>query len=763
MLALRRSRCTPLNSLRPFSIRTFRTVPRRIPTFIKKWDPTLHKSTRQHEVKIKPPIRTPETRRPDTTAVAKQDALREETWAKLRNGDHSAAILERHSRLKHVLHLATTTGKITIPSLRTAVWRAYRLAKSADKSLLSVLSDSDWNILWASQTFQSFENTKRTLHLEELFGDMTSAGCNPTVTQRAEYLECLFLNGKEYEAVEGWEADHVRIEGLDGKNYPPEHLEVGARLYALAGLADRAREIMYMLFERYPDWNSSVMVLVLRTHTSADLTKYHNHAKDIYDKRRSSTSPKMTLRDYDACFVGFLEARHVYYAKAVFGDMVKDGFLATNDAPEEVEKVMERLHKLYRLGTEVPSMTAISIDAIEVLPKSYHAHLFGQWLKLTVVKQMPEASAQILDSMYKRGYTPETYHFNMLLKALFRTNETPNVLKAENIGWRMADKSRKAHKRTIRGSDAGHSSTQEAARNLPAADVTTFSLIMQHHAKRSQWEYVDYLSRQLKETSIVPNAIIMNVLIDNKVRQGAYAEAWAIYQQLTQRSKRGERTGVFPDGATIRLLWKTLRFALGDKELRDDPKLPSPRELLKESLEWWNQCRYRYDADRFRTGLSGVSRGAISSLILHCFSYTQDIAGSLVAMHALRRNLDIFPADNDANILHRQLAWVDMSRESSAVGEQYFQTFSRQENEDRVTEVYHILLEARFKRIGEEKASRMTDEEVGDFSLNMLSELARVYMKRQYPAEVVEQMIEQAKRDVGFIGGTGDLDASQVL
>jgi hypothetical protein len=132
-------------------------------------------------------------------------------------------------------------------------------------------------------------------------------------------------------------------------------------------------------------------------------------------------------------------------------------------------------------------------------------------------------------------------------------------------------------------------------------------------------------------------------------------------------------------------------------------------------------------------------------------------------MHALRRNLDVFPADNDANILHRQLAWVDMSRESSAVGEQYFQTFSRQENEDRVTEVYHILLEARFQRVGEEKASRMTDEEVGDFSLNMLSELARVYMKRQYPAEVVEQMIEQAKRDVGFIGGTGDLDASQVL
>jgi hypothetical protein len=637
------------------------------------------------------------------------------------------------------------------------------LAKSADKSLLSILSDSDWHIIWASQAFKSFQNAKRTLHLEELYSDMKSAGCIPTSIQRAEYLECLFLNGKEHEAVKGWEADHLRYGALDGKGYAPEHLEVGARLFALAGLADPARMILYTLFEMYPDWDPSVMLLVLRTHTSTDLTKYHNHAKDIYDKRRSSTVQKMTLRDYDACFVGFLEARHMYFAKAVFRDMITDGFIAATDAPEEVEKVMERLHRLYRLGTDISGMTTISIDAIELLPKSYHAHLYGQWLKLTVVKQMPEASAQILDSMFKRGYAPGTYHFNMLLKALFRTKETPNVLRAENIGWRMAEESRKAHKRTIGGYDAGQSSDLKAARNTPVADVTTFSLLMQHHAKRSQWEYVDYLSRQLKETSVVPNAAIMNVLIDNKVRQGAYADGWTIYQRLTQRSKRGESTGIFPDGATIRLLWKTLRFALGDKELLNDPKMPSPRELLKESLEWWESCRYRHDADRFRTGLSGASRGAISSLILHCFSYTQDVAGFLVAMHALRRNLDILPADNDADILRRQLAWVDMSRESSAIGKQYFQTFSRQENEERVSEVYHILLDARIKRMGEEKAGRMTDEEVGEFSLNMLSELARVYMKRQFAAEMVEEMIETAKSDVGYRGKTGDLDAHQVL
>jgi hypothetical protein len=761
MLALHRSRCT-LHSPPLLSIRTLRTVPRRIPTYIKKWDPTLHESTRQDKVTIKPPTQAIKTQPHDTEQVANRSNLRKKTRIRLRDGDFSLKSLNILWRLKDELRLATTRGRMETSSKRLALWRAYRLAKFADEPITPILSDCHWGILWTSQAFRSSDNPKRTLHLEELYDDMVSVGRTPTAIQRAEYLECLFLNGKEHEAVKGWEADHIRIGNLEAHSYVPEHLEVGARIYALAGHADRSRQIMNTLFELYPDWNPSVMLSVLRTHTSCDLTRYHNHAKDIYDKMRQNTSKKMAFRDYDACFVGFLEARHLYYAKAVFQDMVKDGFMATSGSPEEVEKVLKRLHMLYRLGKDVSTMTTIAIAAIDVLPTGYHTHLFGDWMKMTVVKQMPEATAQILDKMIKRGYTPQTFHFNMLLTALIRTKESPNVLKAENIGWRMIDETRKAYQRTTRSSHAKQSSNSGAAPNLPAADATTFALLMQHHAQRLQWEYVDYLSRQLNETSVVPNATIMNVLIDNKTRQGAYVEALAIYKQLTRPSKRGESTGVFPDGASIRLLWKTLRFALGNEETRRDPKLPTPRDLLKETLAWWSRCNRRYDADRFRTGLAGDSGKAISSLILHCFSYTLDIAGTLVALRALRHHFTIFPSENDVEILHRQIAWVDMSRESSAVGTQYFANFSSQHNIVRVKQVYKHLVK---RRVQKEFKSRggvdLNVEEVGDFNLNALSELARVAMKRQYPPDIVEQMIEATKRDVGYEGGTGDVDAHQ--
>jgi hypothetical protein len=767
MLALRRPRCTLHSSpLRPLSIRTLRTVPRRIPTYIKTWDPTLHESIRPHNVTIEPPTRVPKTQLHDTVQVGTQEQDRKEIRVRLENKDLSAKNYYRYSRLKHLLHLATSPKKIDTASLRLALWKAYSLAKLADEPITSVLSYQEWNVLWTSQAIRSFQNRKRTQHLEELYGDMTSAGCAPSQNQRIEYLECLFMNGKEHEAVQEWEADDQGIGGFEGRNSTPKHLEAGAKLYSLVGDPDRAREIMDKLFEMHPDWKSSVMVSVFRTHTSSDQLKHHDDAKEIYDNMKAKKSIEMTLKEYDACFVGFLEAKHLRYAKVVFRDMVKDGSIATTNVARDVKKVLERLHMLYRLGTDLSSMTSIVLEAIEVLPVGYHGNLYGDWMKLAVVQKTPEAAAHILDMMIKRGYTPDVYHFNMLLRALIRTKETPDVLKAENIGWRMIEETRKAHKRAHRGgsatgktSDRGGSSqdtNSEAARYIPAADVTTFALIMHHHAKALQWEYVDYLSRQLKETAIVPNVTIMNVLIDNKTRKGAYAEAWAIYKELTQPSKPGERTGIFPDGATIRLLWKNLRFALGDHATRDDPNIPSARDLLRESLEWWSKCHYRYDAERFRTGLAGSDHGAISALVLHCFSYTQDVAGSLIAMHALRHNFGIFPTDRDATILQRQLTWVDMSRDSASASRQYFHSRTNQRNRERIRHIYDMVLHRRLNMLTSEQAEAMTGESAGDFSLGVLSDFVRVVLVDQYPEEIVEAIIEGTKKDVGYEGGTGN-------
>jgi hypothetical protein len=685
MQALHRPLCL-LHSTRLLQLRTLRTLPRKIPTHLERWDPTLHRSI------LPSNIRRPT---PRLTATTLEDPAEKSKGEDV----HDAPQL-----------------KITV----------------------------DFGVIALSST------------------------------SRGQVLKNLFMSGREELALREWEDDQHKFNPATEQESNAEYLEIGAKLYALAGHVDRSREIMEMLFRQYPDWDPSVMMTVFRAHTSSGEKKHHELAMELYVEMKERKGAAVTMDDYDAWLVGFLEARHLTFAKQVFRDMVRDGYLPSSGAEKEVEAVLRRLHMLYRLGTDISAMTSIALDAISILPPACHGHLFGDWMKSAVVQKAPEAAAQILDLMFQRGYTPETFHFNMLLRALLRTKETPNILKAENIGWRMIDQARQAHTRSTTLSFTSSQASQnlhnppvrETAKTAPVADVSTVALIMQHHAKNLQWEHVDYLSRHLKETAIHPNATIMNVLIDNKCRQGAYADAWSIYTRLTSPSPDSETPGVFPNGATLRHLWKTLRLALSSHATRSDPSLPSPRDLLKETVTWWTACRSRHDASRFKLGLAAADHGAVTALIMHCFSYTSDLAGSLVALHVLRTKFGIFPTDRVALILQRQVAWVDLQRESASVREQFFLGRSNSRNSERVGRVYEELVRRRIAGLEREGVSvqEMSDEEIGDLGLNLLSEFIRVVMKRSWPEEVVEAMIEAGCGAVGVKGmGTGDLNVWEVV
>lgn len=769
MLALHQLRCY-LHSSRLLHIRTLRTVPRRIPDYIKRWDPTLHIPTYERLALLED-AKSRETESAIGSSSAKQvQQLRSFVGPEIKPDTQAPP----YQKLKHLFRLATSQN-IDCVSLRRPLWRAYQFAKYADGRLLSYLEREEWDILWSIQGVKTFGNEKRAPHLEELYSDMVSVKVGPSKSQRIDFVECLFLNGKDDQALQEWEADDLHVEGSGAQDCKPEHWEVGIRIHAFAGNADRARKIMDRLFQAFPDWDPRIMLPVLRAYASSDEARHHAIAYGIYGTMKDLLGQKMTIRHYDACFVGFLEAKNETFAVLVFRDMIESGHLATTGSADNIERVLKRLHMLYRLGTQISTMTSIALDAIKILPASYHGHLFGDWMKQAVVEREPTAAANVLEMMFERGYTPETFHFNMLLKAFLRTKESPNILKAENIGWQMIDQARKAHEMQLRlGSNAAQISKKDRAsqgeksevkRKVPVADVTTFALIMHHHAKGLQWEHVDYLSRQLKESSINPNATIMNVLIDNKTRQGAYAEAWSIYKQFTNPSEGSPSTGVFPNGASLRHVWKMLRLALGDHATRHDPNLPSPRELLKETVEWWTLCRSRYDAQRFRMGLAASSHGAITALMLHCFSYTQDLAGALIALHVLRHKFDIFPTLKDATILKRQMAWVDMINESVTSQSQYFHSRSNNRNSERVSKIYEIVMQQRFERLGAspEEVAYWTEEEDGDFGLNLLSEFVRVMLKRAYPPEVVELMIEAARRSIGCPDlPTGDMNAFEV-
>ncbi|PSN69718.1 hypothetical protein BS50DRAFT_598583 [Corynespora cassiicola Philippines] len=595
------------------------------------------------------------------------------------------------------------------------------------------------------------------------------------VTARIKHLESRFLNGNEEEAIITWEDDHAESNPESRYDYEPAHLELGARIHALAGNVDRSREIMEELFDLYPSWDTAVMLTVFRAHTSSTWKQHHDTAKDIYSRMKSIMGNKIILEDYDAWFVGFLEAKNIRYAKQVFRDMVKAGHLASHLSDAEALKVLKRLNLLYRLGTDIQKMTTICLHAISVLPMPYHSYLYGDWMSSALVQNSPETATQILQMLVNRGYQATSYHFNILLRVLLRSKDQPHVLQAENIGWRMIEEARKSH------IDAGPEHASEttgdtpdeltifdatvripdAATRIPRANPVTFGLIMRHHADHGQWEHVDYLKRRLQDAEIAPNCTIMNVLMDNYCRKGDYHQVWRTYKELTQDSEG--RAGLFPDGMTMRCLWVSLRLALGSSQQPNSNSLPSPRELLAETVQWWTLVRSRYDAERFRMGLAAESHGAVTSLMMHCFSYAKDFPGSLVALHALKDKFGIWPTEKAIEILQRQAAWFDQRDADQSLRAHH--GMSVEENLDRMRQVFQILEDRRLEGMGITRYdyAHMSVDELRQLDLNLLSEFVRVLLKREHTPAEVEHMIDEAKSQIGLPGLlTGDLDAFSV-
>lgn len=768
MLALCRLRC-----LRPYvpasQTRYLRTQPREIPAHALTWRPTEHTAYVSLNLPESYPPRfefrreAPEHGPPKSVADASSKNIDRQYHTQriaIKPESRDPRIEKDINRLEYLLNLADSKDDVEW-TLRAPLWKAYNLAKSHQAGLLKRIPQRAWKILWKSQYMNFSDMARRKARLTELDRDLVRVKATPFGGQVAYRMERVFMAGNEGKALNQWEESRNEFQTA------PEYLDVGARLYALAGMPEQARAIMNGLFQLEPEWDLSVMLSVFRAHTSSESKQHHEEAKEIYHTIKTRVGANGSIDTYDCCLVGFLEARSLPDAKEVFLDMVREGYLGTKDCQWRVEGVLRRLHLLYALGTDISSMTSIALDTIAVLPAAYHGDIFGDWMKFAVVEQEPQAAAQILDMMIHRGYEPETFHFNMLLRALLRTDQAEYILKAENLGWKMIEearlsmrKNRPAPRSRVKaieqGLNVGSILDAKPTTAVPAASVSTFALIMNHHAQSSQWEHVDYLTRQLRLTGVEPNVAIMNVLIDNKCRQGKFVEAWRIYKSLTDDP---DSTGsVFPNGESIRCLWKTLRIALADSANRENPDLPTPRELLRETINWWTLCRSRYDADRFLQGLAAADRGAITRLILHCFSYVQDLPGSLVALHVLRHKFDIYSTHKDADIVQRQVAWVNMDKEESGASTRFSLHHNHSKRTEQLRHLFGQLKEIRAVEAGVNKgymAMNTMDTEMwraedrAELELDTISDFVRLVLQAKSTPELVESTINAAKEAVG--------------
>lgn len=775
MLRSMRSISRTLRPLQPSHARLFTTVPRDLPTYLSSWNPTLLKKDeiRSNEVldkirKVHPSAKRDEERRAKRIVVRRAERAQLCQQAKQKGlvvvseGHHEA----RSDLIRLNFLLKTAETEPNRPYLALKICETYLRLRDRYREAVRVIPDNVWDILWKMHKRQA-DIEGRPWRLRLLHEDIAQCGRYEPVGHRIQHLETLLHDGHEEQALKEWEEDSQGANKLSRHDYKPEHLELGARMHALRGNLDTACRIMEELFDLYPTWDPSVMITVFRAHTNTDSVRRHYQALPIYQAWKQRSNKDATLEDYDAFLIGFIEARAAALSRRVFEDMVKEGYLATASTPLEVEKVLKRLHKLYLACTSVDDKAITGLEAIHLLPPSYDHHLFIHWMRNALDEENPEGAIQLLELMFTRGLQPEPIHFNLLLKALMRTGEVSHILKAENIGWQMINKAQVGPEENVIHLPLTSESKNEqeavpkdaVTKKIVQANITTFAIMIKHHADKSQWEYVDYLERRMIEWGFEPNSEVMNRLIDAKCLQGKYSQAWKLYKSLTDVP--ADTPGVFPDGASIRSIWKMLRAALADPESRYDLELPSPRELLAETVQWIMLVRSRPDVDRFRIGAAGTL-DALSKLMMHCFSYSKDLPGSLVALHVLHKKFDLLPHEDAHLSIKQHAAWTDLEGRTQQERGYFHSTDTFGKHLDVLDRVYMVLLNRRTQEIDEEEWD-WDDRKRREILLNVLSEFVRVLMKRTQTPEAVEGAINQVKAQVGVSDmSTGDMDAFQV-
>ena len=651
-------------------------------------------------------------------------------------------------------------------SNRIKLWRMYCHAKSNVPNILQAIPDRAWDLLWDTQSIPSQTNPNFRDHQKLLVEDMNSIGRSSTLGRRLAELEAMYISGKKKDALKRWEEEHEQTFSGMRDGYKGEHLELGVRLHALSSNIDRARYIMEELFTAYPGWDPRVMIAVLRAHTKSQDHDNRVNAWALYLRLKGHLASKMALADYDTCFIAFLECQQMDHATAVFRDMVLAGHLANNDTLGRDIQVIGRIRAMFLFSNSIKEVNKAALTAISTLPQQYHSSIFRHWMKMIVSKKAVESAAQVIELMFERGLESKASHFDLLLAALFRTRKPALMQKAEDMGWRMIDtkmdhsstcETALHHRSRSQGKSGARSSKNENGppmpfflkRPMPMASQNTFALLIRHHTNQWQWDYVRDLQEMLTQLEALPNCVLMNSLMYVDLRRGKYEEVWARYQAMTH-PPLGIKP-LFPNGATYHYLWKTLRLALGDYQTWGFESLPSPREMMTQMLEWSRQIDKKPTLDRSLIGLTGPRR-EIVSLIMHCFGYTKDLPGALVALHAMKSSFRIFPTYRTAGILFKQMA-------NGHVG-------LFKDNIVKIEQVYKVILQGRLNRMNHDGSltSTMTKEQSGELDLNLLSEFIRVVMVRQCPAGEVEALIDKAKQEMGVPDlSTGDLDSFDVV
>jgi pentatricopeptide repeat protein len=558
--------------------------------------------------------------------------------------------------------------------------------------------------------------------------DISSAGIHLDPPRRLLYIESIFISGDRNIALREWKAaEHLQKD----QTYFQNHCELGVRMYSQVGNVNQALRVAERCLQNSQDPSHFRILLPI---IQASLNSKEGYpvqlAWALYIRMRSHLGAQMMMEDYDTVTSMFLIANQPDLALGAFTDMMLTG---SSSAVEQDSTAQ------YRKAAGVKHLNSIAVQNRELkwensrvftkLPARFNNRFFfGSWLKKLIGEGKLDAAKQVFDHMQARRIKPDSKHMNGLIGAWLRQGTEGTRILAEDMAWTMIQsridfvKSREAAYNLIAPLQVIETYDRRSSKSLtliPSATSETFAILIEQYRRRQKPELVVDLCKALRNARIRPSTYFMNELLLCDSRAHRLGWVWDTYYSLSKE------TGVRPDFDTYEILWTLIK------------KVSAHTHAASKQSTSFPPCR-RLFADMVERGSKDDLPREIYNLVILSFSLTLDQAGTAVALRALQRNFGMYPDEETAHIIVKQLARLGLTNELGDTPRRL--NLRSSETRKRIHNVTRILEKFRVQRV-EVLAEQgiVFDELKGDAKaeefLLLLSDLLRYVAQARIAAE----------------------------
>ena len=613
------------------------------------------------------------------------------------------------------------------------LWAIYLRCKQNVPTFLSSIPDGAWETLFKSQS-------EFITHLTIIAEDKESANKALSSAQWLAYMEGLHVAGRTEEALKRWqsqqEAFASRIEVAD------QYWELGVRFFAALGRPQDAQLAAQTYLREQRTADPRILFPVISAWSRALDKESAEKAWALYLQLKTYLREAMDEADYDVVSTAFLNNARIDLALAVFKDMILSQRKSAHESVSLYQKAVGFVGDLQASSINEQEVNRISIAALTSLPRSMQNKFFyGSWIKKLIGLGEIDAAAAVVELMYERGVKPDAKFLNGIIGAWLRQSDTKSREKAERMGWAMVQQRfnfvTQRNTRDLDLSKPGEAQrlTPERfgkeiqiprflQRNVPAATIETFSILLLHYTRRSKEPLVTYLLDSMNASQMPPNSFIMNHILYSDLRKHDLSAAWNRYVNMSKT--------VSPDLETYTCLWDCGKVQYSPSNARISPTFPPATTLYHEMNDWFQSL-----SDHEKSRASSEMSPDLYDQIIRCFTLSKDMKGTFLALQGLAQLFQCYPTARTSQLIVLQLSRV-LPREPGMHLTPSMRRRNMRGNPNskaqiaRVTALLETVIERRAASLIEEgkDLESLSETEQGIFQLGCLGELLVTVMKR---------------------------------